>query len=187
MARFHEVRKPAHPWGDYGAILVHGLVDFDGMRATSLPCIMRADSWVPEIALPLGLMYVTERVKDAIVTAEFNNIQCRPVTVTRAIKIGWREWDLTSEFPRVFPAGGEPENYLLRRKHNEAVCREIPPLWSVEGSPIVGTFKDWANQWSNGNSSAPDFASLSGLSHYVSPRLKSLLLSVAADFVEFVD
>jgi hypothetical protein len=188
VAKFHEVLSGPYPWGDYGRILVHGLVDFDEEQSRSCPCVMRADSWTSEIALPLGLMYVTERIKTAIINADFNSIEFQPVRVTKAVKIGWREWDMSTDAPKVYPAGSEPENYILRRKHNEVVCSEIPPLWNVNGSKIVGPFNDWASQWNDGDSSTPDLASLlGGLAFYVSPRLKSLLLSVAGGSVEFVD
>lgn len=184
--KYYTMEVGPHPWGDYGRTLIHGLVDFESGEVHGIPCVMRADSWAPDIAMPLGLLYVTDQIKEAIAREKFNGIEFAPIKITKAVKVGWQSWDRSRDEPEVLPTGGEPENYILKRKHNEKICREIASLWALQAPPIQGGFSKWAGQWADNDPDAPDLASLAGgLGYYASLRFKLLIEKISPGSLRF--
>lgn len=41
-------------------------------------------------------------------------------------------WDLDAEDPEQYPAGGQPEDYILRREHREDVADQMEDLWEAD-------------------------------------------------------
>ena len=55
----------------------------------------------------------------------------RGVVKKRIVRVDWRAWDLPAREPERLPAGGEPENYILGRKHDEVLSEAIGPIWEI--------------------------------------------------------
>jgi hypothetical protein len=49
----------------------------------------------------------------------------------RIVKLDWRSCDLDTPDPARYPAGGEPENYVLGQKHNPDVADQPGTMWEV--------------------------------------------------------
>ena len=75
---------------------------------------------------------MTDRIKRALEQTEFKGIKFADVILDRIVDINWHEWDLSAEDPVRYPAGGEPENYILGRKHNERIAAQMPTLWALD-------------------------------------------------------
>jgi hypothetical protein len=95
----------------------------------------------------------------------------------RVVQIPWQDWDAGNPEPASYPAGGEPENYLLRRKHSESAASTIPPLFEryVQDTPGLQSegMRFNAKRW-NGN----DIARASNWGHiFVTERLARWLVN----------
>ena len=108
-------------WGDYGRALVTGLTWNLDRTAEGLLQLERTGPFVP----PVTVTSWDELLFTADAKAEMENsglwsLDFRPVVLARIVNLAWHEWDLTSDHPAKYPAGGEPENYVLGRKDSEA-------------------------------------------------------------------
>jgi len=115
------------PWGDYGSILWHGLVGQNSTDDSPLK-LERTGPFVPPISFPWPTVVLTDAVCAKLRDLEPKGSVVRPLVVCRVVKIDWHEWDVEAEEPSQYPAGGEPENYILKRKHSATAANELPPL-----------------------------------------------------------
>lgn len=118
------------PWGDYGSILLTGMTtrpDESGRIG-----IERTGPFVPPITV-MGIsdVVVTDAFRMELERSELQGFGFAPTVVKRVVRLDWRSWDITAPEPLRYPAGGEPENYILGRKHVPALVDEIGPLWEV--------------------------------------------------------
>jgi hypothetical protein len=74
---------------------------------------------------------VTDDFRRRLLASNLKGIGFRPTVLKRIVQLDWRSWDLQAEEPPKYPAGGEPENYILGRKHNPRIASEVGPLWEV--------------------------------------------------------
>jgi hypothetical protein len=187
MLQYFSVKRPTSQWGDYSDILIHGLVDFDCERLVGTASLMRVDDWVPDIGLPLGMMFVSQRLKLEIEKSKFHVLLGRQLQISKATRIGWRRWNLSAEEPERYPAGGEPENYILARKNHEETRLSIPSLWRLKSAIIDLQFARWKSQIERNPAEAPHLASYKGeIGYYVSEDFKKFLQSLAPEAVKFV-
>ncbi|MEO0761413.1 MAG: hypothetical protein AAFZ09_06335 [Pseudomonadota bacterium] len=134
MSAWFRMEREA-PWGDYGQILAHGMTG-DGTRlqgeGAPVVTLERTGPFIPPITLPWGEPVVTATARAAIEEAGLTGCRFLPVTVTRCVRLAWQDWDLEAEEPRCYPAGGEPENYILRRKHVPELADALEPLFALD-------------------------------------------------------
>ncbi len=114
--KWNRLRNAEAPWGDYGAILVSGMSagrdEFGRLR------IMRTGPWVPPITIVSGVHAVaTDTFRELLLTSGLHGFAFQPVDKVRVVRLDWRRWDLTAAEPARYPAGGEPESYIEKRKH----------------------------------------------------------------------
>lgn len=118
------------PWGDYGDMLLTGMVtrpDAEGHRG-----IERTGPFVPPITVAgISTRIVTESFRGELEASSLRGIDFRPTVLKRIVRLDWRSWDLTAEDPEKYPAGGEPENYVLGRKHQPEIATQVGPLWEA--------------------------------------------------------
>ncbi|MHC9538068.1 MAG: hypothetical protein AB9903_00965 [Vulcanimicrobiota bacterium] len=43
----------------------------------------------------------------------------------------WHKWNRELDDPPAFPSTGEPEDYILKRRHNPKLAEEIGPVWEL--------------------------------------------------------
>lgn len=134
---FYTAKNKPMPWGDCGQILLEG---FSYKLNNSRVAIERAGPFAPPIVISSGRLIATDSVKRALQTLGLRGVSFRKCVKQKIVDIPWTDWDPLKEPPR-YPAGGEPENYILRRKHNERLAGLMPDLWELavpEGGANVG-------------------------------------------------
>lgn len=127
------------PWGDYGSILINGIVSGGGRREADrfdVLSLERTGPFVPPISFPgIGNIVVTDAMKQAMEHAGFRGIQYQVVRKKLIVESDWHTWDRSAKEPVRYPEGGEPEGYIDERKHSEKVSQQIGTLWSITLSP----------------------------------------------------
>lgn len=117
-------------WGDYGDVLVSGMGwkrDDDGRLQ-----VERCGPFVPPVTTPSGgHLVVTDEARAAIERSGLGRFEFRPAVLARVVNLRWDDWDFSAEWPEKMPAGGEPENYVLRRKDSPAARQGMPELFEV--------------------------------------------------------
>lgn len=117
------------PWGDYGAILISGLAS---RRADGTIEIERSGPFIPPVTIAsFKYLLITDVVRNGMESAELSGVLFREAIKRRIVRIDWTEWDRSARLPPRLPPQNEPENYILRRKHNAALAEEIGPIWEV--------------------------------------------------------
>lgn len=124
---FYVAENKAVPWGDYGVVLLEG---FTGELGKSRAAIERTGPFAPPIVISSGHLIVTDPVRRSIQSLKLRGISFRECVKQKIVDIPWTDWDPKKDPPK-YPAGGEPENYILRRKHNERLAKRMPDLWEL--------------------------------------------------------
>ena len=73
-----------------------------------------------------------------MVAESFSGFELRKVEKKRVVRLNWEHWDKKAEHPAKYPAGGEPENYVLGRKHDPTSADALGVLWEVAVSESPG-------------------------------------------------
>jgi hypothetical protein len=127
---WHRLVAGEAPWGDYGHMLVTGMAarESDGTVA-----IERVGTFVPPIAIAAlsDIMIVTDEFRGRLESSGLTGFSFAEARKKRIVRLDWRNWDVSAAEPRAYPAGGEPEGYILGRKHDAALADEIGPIWEV--------------------------------------------------------
>jgi hypothetical protein len=120
-------------WGDYGHILVHGMANHLGRSQEGLPQLERTGPFIPPITTPgLDVLVVTAGARRELEGSGLRGLGYGPVVLAQVTKLDWQEWDLAAAEPTMYPAGGEPENYILGREHSPATAEALPDLFEVQ-------------------------------------------------------
>lgn len=131
MAKFHTMRGPKSAWGDYSDILIAGM-SAHLARKGGLIQLERTGPYVPPISFPgINDIVVTDAFKQQLETSGLTGIRFQPVIKKRIVHLDWHLWDRTSDEPREYPEGGEPESYVLGRPHAPEMSKRIGDLWEV--------------------------------------------------------
>jgi hypothetical protein len=109
---------------------------------------MATDFWGPEKSLghfvpPIyvgtrDILIATSEARDFLEGTALTGFDFRPTVMKRIVRLDWRHWDFGDEDPERYPAGCEPENYVLARKHNPKLAEEMAPLWEVHVEGVLG-------------------------------------------------
>lgn len=119
------------PWGDYGSILVHGMTSHLGRDAKGRVQLERTGPWIPALSKGLGVLIATDRLREELRRSGMRGMRFRPVTKARIVKLAWERWDPSAAEPQFYPRGGEPEAYILARKHDAALADQLGDLWEI--------------------------------------------------------
>lgn len=125
--------KDIYPWGDYGSILAHGIMDSDNSGALRL---QRTGPFVPKFSFPSFRIVVDESVKLAIEALSLTGCVFTPIVKAKIVAVDWHLWNLKAKSPQVLPREGEPENYVLARPHSRELADKMPALWELAGTPF---------------------------------------------------
>lgn len=94
--------------------------------------VERTGPFAPPITLAgISDLLVTGAFRDALTGSRLRGFCYREAAVKRVVRLDWQAWDLGAAEPEKYPAGGEPENYVLRRKHNPEAAASVGRLWEV--------------------------------------------------------
>ncbi len=164
------------PWGDYGQILLAGMTAHQPRTRDGLLQLERTGPFVPPVTLPgLGDLVVTDAFRVRLEDSPLAGLGFRPVRMTRIVRLEWERWDQASDDPAHYPAGGEPEDYILGRPHDPGLAAQIGQLWEV-ALPDTG----------EGNNA--DLVRDQAMLHsYASPRAKDWLQRHAGEWLSFAN
>jgi hypothetical protein len=128
---YYKLDNSLMPWGDYGAILLSGMVCYRDREQDSLQ-LERTGPFVPPITdSGSGSFIVTEVFKQKLEQSGLTGFTFKSVIKKRIVKLDWHLWDRELGEPPLYPAGGEPEDYILKRKHNSRIAEKIGNLWEI--------------------------------------------------------
>lgn len=130
MSRWFRIKNTEPPWGDYGSILISGMTS---LRSASgqLP-YERVGPFMPPITIAgISNLIVSNDFKQQMEASSLLGLTFREVEKRRIVRLDWRWWDVTADEPKQYPAGSEPENYILGRKHDPDLADEMGMIWEV--------------------------------------------------------
>jgi hypothetical protein len=119
-------------WGDYGSVLVSGYVS---RIAIGEPLLLhRTGPFLPPIFFPwfnLGghPIVVSDALRQKLEAKPVTGISFRSTLKHCIVKLPWHEWNLAADNPKKYPSGGEPENYILGKQHDEFTATQMEPSW----------------------------------------------------------
>jgi hypothetical protein len=135
--------KPAYilhnrrmPWGDYGDTLLSGMSSHLD-RGNGLLQLERTGPFVPPItksgidARGHGQLVVTDTYRSLLETTKFSGLSFLPVIKKRIVHLEWQTWDQTARKPAEYPETYEPEDYILARRHDQALADQMGALWEL--------------------------------------------------------
>ncbi|NNE22975.1 MAG: hypothetical protein HKN11_10235 [Rhizobiales bacterium] len=132
MSTYYEISEPDVVWGDYGRFLFSGMNGNEVGDARFPVKLMRTGPFVPKLSFPWGYFVLHADIGRALETQHFKGVRLADVELAKIVNVNWHEWDQSSNDPERYPAGGEPENYVLRRKHSDAVASQLPKLVALD-------------------------------------------------------
>ena len=137
--QFFSLERVDPPWGDYGDMLIHGMAERTEDGSLELE---RSGPFVPPISQPSGLVVVTAEFLEALQNSGLTGFESSPVIKKRVPKIDWLAWEPYGSEEFKYPAGNEPENYILRRKHSEEAARGLGELFELRFKPGIRVSRD---------------------------------------------
>lgn len=118
-------------WGDYGDILQHGMTAHSSRIDGNL-ALERTGPYIPPITLPgIGDIILTTEAKRLLESSGLTGFAFRPVEKKLIVELHWENWDLNEEQPPEYPDSGEPEDYILGKKHSKTASDALGDLWEV--------------------------------------------------------
>jgi len=164
-------------------MLFHGMNDNDVAEPKFPVKLRRTGPYVPDLTRPWGYLVITDRVKQSLEQTNFRGIRYADVTLEHIVDVKWHKWERSAEDPARYPPGGEPENYIDGRKHNERVASQLPKLWALDVPKVTGALNHTTFDQEGIN---PDVDILEfAWTFYVSPPLKNWLKDTVPDCVTF--
>lgn len=123
------------PWGSYGEMLWQGIYSYDKDRNSHM--VFRTGAFCPSIYRSQynresPVLIVKEDVLRYVTEANLTGFVLQPVSKEKIVKLDWENWDLKAPEPLVYPSGSmDAEEYITRRKHNEAAAEQIGNLFAL--------------------------------------------------------
>jgi hypothetical protein len=144
MARFYQLLGSAAPWGDYGYILRNGLLAPRREKVGPDVELERTGPFIPPITFPFAAIVVTEATRQQLETGCFKGLQFTRARYVKVVQLDWQEWDMLALEPQLYPASGEPENYIIKRKNCDRTAALMPAIWafnvpSTPGLQLMGS------------------------------------------------
>jgi hypothetical protein len=183
--RFYRRRRPEPPWGDYGDILFHGMASRSKSGELELE---RTGPFVPPISQPGRYVVVTGEFLSQLRESELKGIEVGPVKKKRVPMIDWREWEPFGTQEMQYPAGNEPENYILRRKHSPETAVALGELWELRFRPGIQIGREGGYHLVLSSWDGSDFVVAKDehpIYNYVSQQARDWLTQNAPEWVAF--
>lgn len=113
------------PWGDYGNILAYGFISKN--EAGDI-IVERIGPMVPNIYLYNRYVAVIDSLKKTIEDADLKGYVFKQTKKEKIVELEWDGWDANEEILDK-PKSGEPEDFILKRKHNPELAKKLPEIW----------------------------------------------------------
>ncbi len=191
---YYILKNKTMPWGDYGEILWQGIYFFNKKKnrhtvlrtAPFCPAIYRSqyDSQMP-------VLIVNEYGLDILDSSNLIGYVANKIYKEKIVKLEWESWDLDSDEPKIYPAGDmDAEEYITRRKHNEALSEKLGDLYALTFEKQSYTYKGENGKYflSCTKTISSDFFVADEMRNreiYVSDRGKDILQKYFAEYLTF--
>jgi hypothetical protein len=131
--RMYRMAAPSVLWGDYGRALREGIA-WNLPRVDGALQLERTGPSIAPITFPSGddIVVITAAVRSALESSGLRGCVFRPVIKARVVNLDWQSWP-AADHPALYPAGGEPDRYILGRKNNPAAADALGELWELYG------------------------------------------------------
>lgn len=188
LPRIYELLRPRHAWshwGDFGDVLVHGLVT--GRAYSELPLrLERTGPYVPPVTLPGPVdVVVTDAVRAALQDL-VRELRFREVVKARIARLDWHTWNAAGLEPRFVPESNEPADYVLAAPHDEELARSLGALWEIVPDLDMEIEDDDGRLCPENYYGQPLVRGrLCSGRNYVSEEFRAALAEVAPDHVDF--
>ena len=184
-SHFYRLMRPEPPWGDYGDILFHGMASRSKGGELELE---RTGPFVPPISQPDSFVVVTADFLRRLRESGLKGFEVGPVKKKRIPMIDWREWEPFGPKEMKYPAGNEPENYILRRKHSPEAADALGELCELRFQQGIQISRDGVYHLVLSSWDGSDFVVVKGehpIYNYVSEKAREWLTQEAAEWVAF--
>lgn len=195
--KYYIIRNKEMPWGDYGNILFRGLLNVmdKNFHDLEIPEVERTGPFVPDIYIANTRdLVITDHLKKIVEKANLSGIKrYKEIKKKKIVNIDWQQWDLAHSDPKHYPKSGEPEDYILKGKHDETLIDDIPKLWNpivIEKKilKVISNDKDnvnFSHLAIDGNVEYDIVCSLPRI--VVSERFKSIMDQYKVDSIRYVE
>ena len=123
--KYYIIRNKQMPWGDYGNVLAYGFISKNSAEDV---IIERIGPMVPEIYLYNRYVAVVNDIKDSIEATNLKGFVFKLAKKEKIVELNWEGWDANEKMPDK-PKSGEPEDLILKRKHNPTLAEKMPGMW----------------------------------------------------------
>jgi hypothetical protein len=185
MMRFYRLKRAEPPWGDYGDMLIHGM---SSRSKTGDLELERTGPFIPPISQPGNYVVVTEDFARELRNSGLRGFELGRVKKKRITNVEWREWEPLGTKEMKYPAGGEPENYILRRKHSSETADALGELWELRFQPGIQISREGGYHLVGSSWDGSDFVIAnndSPIYNHVSEKAKDWLVQNAPEWVAF--
>ena len=185
VPHFYRLTRTEPPWGDYGDILIHGMAT---RSKTGVLELERSGPYIPPITQPGRTVVVSAAFLKELQGSNLSGYEIGPVNKKRIPMIDWREWEPYGSKEMKYPTGGEPENYILRRKHSPEAADGLGEIWELRFQLGIQVSREGGYHLVGDTWKGSDFFQADGdysNNHYVSEKARDWLLEKVPEWVAF--
>jgi hypothetical protein len=166
-------------------MLFHGMASRSGTSKLELE---RTGPFIPPITQPGTFVVITAALFQELKASGLKRFEIGPVTKKRITMVDWREWEPFGTKEMKYPAGNEPENYILRRKHSAPAAAALGDLWELRFHPGIMISREGGYHLVLSSWDGSDFVIAKDenpIYNYVSQQARDWLIEQAPDWVAF--
>ncbi|RWW91786.1 hypothetical protein [Flavobacterium cerinum] len=123
--KYYIIKNKQMPWGDYGNVLAYGFIS---KNATGDIIIERIGPMIPAIYLYNKYIAVVDGLKNTIESSSLKGYVFKQAKKEKIVKLEWEGWDANEKIHDK-PKSGEPEDFILKRKHDPELAEKLPGIW----------------------------------------------------------
>lgn len=135
MSKYFAIESAKSPWGDYGGVLVNGLIEATKSIGLQVIRVSRTGPYVPPLTQPFGLIIVTDEFRRELEASQLTGFGFLQTQYGKVIRLDWQTWSTDTDEPMSYPETGEPEDYILGRPHDPTLLAQMPRLWALAVRP----------------------------------------------------
>lgn len=179
MSKYFVIESANSPWGDYGDILVNGLVETSKCVGLHAIYVSRTGPYVPPVTQPFDHIVVTDDFRRELEASQLTGFDFLETQYRKVVRLDWQTWDTNADEPMSYPETGEPEDYVLGCPHDPTLLAQMPRLWALAVQPTSELQVQGTGSFRMDRHPGTDIAREFGL-YWVTERMKTWLESSSA-------